>query len=116
MNVRRFGLALECPFKHLLCGNVLTAIELDDATIVKRVSIARENAFSPQSRLRNRQIRARASCDFRDLRILVYQNSKLIPRFSKTASNKLPVRTLERDQRCRLILRRRSLRRWLRCW
>jgi hypothetical protein len=112
VNVRRFRLTLECSFKHLLRRNVLAAIELDDATIVKRVSIAWENAFGPQARLRNREIRSRASCDFRYLRILVYQNSKLIPRFRKTASCKLAMRTLEGDESCRLILRGWSWRWW----
>ena len=112
MNVRRFRLTLECSFKHLLRRNVFAAIELDDATVIKRISIAWENALSPQARLRNCEIRSRASRDFRYLRILVYQNSKLIPRLSKTSSCKLAMRTLERDEGCRLILRRWSWRWW----
>ena len=98
MNVRCFRLTLERPLEHLLRRHVFATIELDDAPIVKRISIAWQNALGPQTRFRNRKIRARASCDFRYLRILVYQNSKLIPRFSKTAASKLPVRTFERQQ------------------
>ena len=115
MNVRRFGFTFERSFKHLLRRDILAAIEFDNAAIVKRVSIAWKNAFSSQARLRNREIRASASCDFCHLRILVDQNSKLIPRLSKPASRKLLVRTFESDQRCRLILRRWSWR-WWRSW
>ena len=45
MNVRRFRLAFECTFKHLLGGNILTAVEFDNATIVERIGISRENAL-----------------------------------------------------------------------
>ena len=110
MNVRRFRLTLERSFKHLLRGNILAAIEFDDATVVKRVSIAWENTFGPQARLRNREICPRASCDFGYLGILVNEDSKLVPRLSKTTSSKLFVRAFERDECCRLILRWRSWR------
>jgi hypothetical protein len=111
VNVRRFGFTLERSFKHLLRRNILAAIELDDATVVKRVSIAWKNALRPQARFRNREIRSRASRDFRYLRILVYENSKLVPRFSKTAPGKLLMCAFERNESCRLILRRWSWRR-----
>jgi hypothetical protein len=97
MNVRRFGLTLERSFKHFLRRDILAVIQLDDAPVVKRVSIAWEDTLGPQARFRDREIRSRASCDFRYLRILVYQNSKLISRFRKSASSKLSVRTLESD-------------------
>ena len=113
MNMRRFGLTLERSFEHLLRRDILAPVKLDDAAIVERVGVARENALSSQARLRNREVCSRASCDFRYLRILVYENSKLIPRFSKTAPGKLFVRAFERDKGCRLVLRRWSWR-WLR--
>src|SRR5215213_361445 len=107
----RLWLALERSFKHLLRRDVLAAIELDDAAIVKRVGITRENTLGSQARLRNREIRPRSRCDFRNLRILVYEDSKLIPRLSKPSSSKLLVRAFERNQSCRLILRW-----WSRWW
>ena len=113
MNVCGFGLTLEGPFEHLLGRNILAAVELDDASIVKRVGIARKNAFRSQARLCNREIRSRTRRDFCYLRVFLYENSKLIPRLSKPASGKLLVRPFECDKRCRLILSRWSRRRWL---
>src|ERR1044072_6138289 len=110
--MRRFRLTLERSFEHLLRRYILTAIELDDAAIVKRVGITWENAFSSQARLRNREIRPRACCDFCYLRVFVYENSELVPRLSKTATCKFFVRPLKREQSCRLIDGRRSWRRW----
>src|SRR6478752_4504174 len=101
----RLGLPLERSLEHLLRRDILTAIELDNAPIVQRVGIAWKNALGPQARLRNREIRSRASCDFRNLRVLIYQNSKLIPRLCKPSSGKLFVRTLKRNESSRLILR-----------
>ena len=98
MNVCRLRLTFECSFEHLLRRDILAAVEFDNAAVVKRVSITWKNAFGSQARLRNREIRASASCDFCHLRILVYQNSKLITRFSKPASHKLLVRTFKRYQ------------------
>src|SRR5215217_4110045 len=109
--MRGFRLTLERSFEHLLRRDILTSIELDDAAIVKRVGVAWENALSSQSRLRNREIRPRASCDFGHLRVFVYENSKLVPRLSEPASCKLLVRPLKSDQSCRLVLCRRSWRR-----
>ena len=112
MNMSRFGLTLERSFEHLLRRDILAPVELDYTTIVKRIGIAWENALSSQARFRNREICPRASCDFRYLRILVYENPKLVSRLSKPAAYKLLVRTLERDKSCRLILCRWSRRRW----
>ena len=100
VNVRRFRLTLQSSFKHLLRCYILAAVEFDHATIVKRVGIARQNALRSQTRLRNREIRPSASCDFRNLRVLVYENSKLIARLSKPSSDKLLVRTFKSDK-CR---------------
>src|SRR5215213_398327 len=110
--MRRFRLALERSFKHLLRRYILSAVELDDATIVERVGVARQNALRSQARFSNREIRSRASCNFCYLRVLVYENPKLVPRLSKTAASKLLMRTLECDESCRLVLCRWS---W-RCW
>lgn len=100
MNVRRFRLTLECSFKHLLRRYILTAIELNDAAIVKRVGITWENALSSQARLRNREIRARSRCNFCYLRVFIYENPKLVPRLSKPAANKLLMCAFERNQCC----------------
>jgi hypothetical protein len=35
MNVSCFGFSLKCPLKHLLGGDVLSPVELDNAPIVK---------------------------------------------------------------------------------
>src|SRR6185312_16016837 len=96
--MRRFRLTLERSFEHLLRRYILTSIELDDAAIVKRIGITWENALSSQARLRNREIRPRTGCDFCYLRVFVYENSELVPRFSKSTSCKLLVRPLKRDQ------------------
>src|SRR5215217_2322191 len=110
--MRGFRLTLERSFEHLLRRDILTSIELDDAAIVKRVGVAWENALSSQSRLRNREIRPRASCDFGYLRVFVYENSKLVPRLSEPTACKLLMCAFECNQSCRLVLRRRSRRRW----
>src|SRR5215204_2514607 len=107
----RLWLTLERSFEHLLRRDVLAAIELDDAAIVERVGITRENALGSQARLRNREIRPSSRRDFCNLRILVYENSKLISRLSKPSSSKLLVCAFERNQSCRLILRW-----WSRWW
>ena len=99
MNVRRFRLTLERALKHLLGRYILTAVEFDNAAIVKRVSITRQNAFSSQTRFGNCEIRASTSSHLRHLRILVHQNAKLIPRFGKTSARKLFVRAFEGDER-----------------
>ena len=57
-----------------------------------------EECSQSASGLSDREIRASTSCDLCNLRILVYQNSKLIARFSKSASRKLLVRTFKRYQ------------------
>src|SRR5262245_38192406 len=64
VNVCRLGLAFECPFEHLLSGNILTPVELDNASIVKRVGVTWKYAFSSQARLRNREIRSSPRCYF----------------------------------------------------
>src|SRR5215217_263914 len=115
MNMCCFRLTLEGSFEHLLRRNILASIELDNAAIVKRVGIAWQNALRTQPRLRNREIRPRARCDFRYLRVFIHENSKLVQRLNKTTSRKLLVRTLERDQSCRVVLRRRSRRWWSWC-
>ena len=98
MNVSRFRFTLESSFEHLLRRDIFTPVELNDPAIVKRVGITWKNAFGPQTRFRNRQPRASTSCDFRHLRILVYQNSKLIACLGKPASDKLLVRAFKRYQ------------------
>src|ERR1700752_444870 len=111
MNVRSLRLTFECSFKHFLSGDIFVSIEFDDAAIVERVGVAWKNAFSTQARLRDRQIGASASSDLRNLRVFIYQNSKLIPCLSKPPACKLFVRSLESNESCRLILSRWS---WLR--
>src|SRR5688572_16590832 len=108
VNVCGFRFAFECSLKHLLSSDIFTAIQFDDAAVVKRIGVAGQHAFRAQSRLRNREIGARTGGDFRDLRILIDENSKLIPRFGKTSTYKLFVSTFESAQRGRLVHRRLS--------
>src|ERR1044072_978277 len=111
MNVCCFRFALQSSFEHLLRRDILASIKFHHTAVIKRIGIAWKNAVSAQARLRDREIRARASCDFRYLRVLVQENSKLIPRFSKPASYKFLVSTLKSKQCCRLIHGR-----WTRRW
>ena len=111
MNMRGFGLTFQSSFEHLLRGYILAAVELDNAAIVKRISITWQNTFGPEAGFRDREIRPRAGCDFRYLGVFVDEYAKLVSRLSKPTSNKLLVRTLERDKSRRLILRRWSRRR-----
>ena len=48
MNVCRFRFALERSFEHLLGGDILTSVELDNSAVVKRVGIARGMANNPE--------------------------------------------------------------------
>src|SRR6185369_6300931 len=98
--MRRFRLTLECSFEHLLRCYILTAIELDDTAVVKRVGITWENAFSSQARLRNREIRSRTRCDFCYLRVFVDENSELVPRLSKPPAGKLLMCAFKCNQSC----------------
>ncbi len=95
MDVRSFGLALQSAFKHFLRRHILTAIQFNDATIVKRVGIARKNALCAKPGLGDRKIRACARRDLRNLEIFVQKSAKLITRFTKTASRELFVSSLE---------------------
>jgi len=117
MNVRRFRFSLQRSFEHLLRRDILASIEFDHAAVIERIGIAWKNAFSAQARLRDREISARASCDFRYLRVFVQENSKLIPRFGKPASDKFLVSAFKSQQCCGLIDSRwpwrwRRSRRW----
>src|ERR1041385_6831254 len=116
MNMCSLGLTLQRSLEHLLGRDILTAVQFDHAAIVERIGITRENAFSSQSRLCDREICPRASCDFGNLRVFIYQDSKLIPRLSKPTSRKLLVGPFKRCQGSRLILcgRSRHRRSWLR--
>lgn len=98
MNVRRFRFALECSFKHLLGRDVFTAIQFDDAAVVKRVGITWQHAFRAQPRFRDREVRAGAGGHFGYLRILVNENAKLIASLGKPSSDKFLVSSFERSQ------------------
>ena len=56
VNVCCFRFTFEGAFKHLLGGDIFAPVEFDNASIVKRISVAWENAFSPQARFRDREI------------------------------------------------------------
>jgi hypothetical protein len=64
MNVCRFRFALQRSFEHLLRRDIFASIEFDHAAVVERIGIAWKNAFRAQPRLSDREIRARAGCDF----------------------------------------------------
>ena len=103
VNVRGFRFALECSFEHLLRGHILAAVQFDHAPIVKRVSVTGQHALRSQPGFRDCQVRACAGGYFRNLRILVDENPKLVTSFSKASSDELLMRTLERAQGGRLI-------------
>ena|SRR6185503_11743699 len=114
MNVRRFRFTLECTLKHLLRRHILASVELNHTAVVKRVGITWQNTLGSQTRFSNREIGASTRRDFRDLRVLVYQDSKLITGFSEPASNEFLVRAFKCDKSRRLILRRWTRRWWRR--
>lgn len=62
VNMCCFGFTFEGAFKHLLGGDVFAAVEFDNAPIVKRISVAWENAFGSQARFRDREVSASACC------------------------------------------------------
>ncbi len=95
MNVRSFGFALQCSFKHFLRGHVFAAIKFDYATIIKRVGIAGQYAFRSQTRIRNSEIGARARRYFRNLKVFLEQRAKLIACFAEATASKFFVRSLE---------------------
>lgn len=99
MDVRGFRFALERTFKHLLGRHILTSIEFNNAAIVKRISIARQDAFCPQARFRDRKVRAPARRDLRHLRVLVHKTTKLITSLCETSASEFLVRPLECEQR-----------------
>src|SRR4030095_8074456 len=66
--------------------------------------------------LSDSKIRTRSCSDFGDLRELIQQNSKLVPRFGESAPDELPMSTLERCECRRLILRWLTRWRWSRSW
>src|SRR5689334_14346785 len=105
MDVRRFRFALECTFKHLLRRDILAAIELDHPAVIKRVGVPRQHAFRAQARFSDGEIGAGARRDFRNLRILVYEDTKLIASFREPAPHKLLVSSLESTERGRFVLR-----------
>ena len=105
MNVRCLRFALECSFEHLLRGHILAAVQFDYAAIVKRVGVARQHAFRSQPGFRDCQVCASAGGYFRNLRILVDEDPKLVASLSKASSYKLFVSTFESSQCGRLVYR-----------
>ena len=114
MNVCRFGFPLEGTLKHFLRRDILASVQFNNSAVIKRVRIARQNAFRSQTRLCNGEIGTSASSYLCNLRVFVYENSKLIAGFSEPTSCKLLVRSFKRHQCRRLILCRWTRRR--RCW
>ena len=72
-----------------------SAVQLDDTTIVKRVSIPWQYAFRAESGVSNREICSRASSYFGNLEIFIQKGTELITRFTKATSGKFFVRTFK---------------------
>ena len=100
MNVSCLGFAFECALKHLLRRDILAAIQFNDAAVVKRVGVARQHAFGAQARLGNREVRTCTGGHFRNLRVLIDQNAKLVASLREPATHKLFVSSFERSE-CR---------------
>lgn len=45
VNVCRFGFTFESSFEHFLCRYILASVEFNNATVVKRVGIAWQDAL-----------------------------------------------------------------------
>ena len=95
MDMRGLRLTLESALKHLLRGDVLSTIKLYDSTIIKRIGVARQRAFRPQTRFGDVQVSACARGHFRNARVLFNQGAELQARFAKTTASELLVGALE---------------------
>src|SRR6266851_1276677 len=110
MDVGGLGFAFQCTLKHFLRRNIFAAVEFDDAAVIKRIGIARQNAFSPHSRISNSEISTRTCRYFRNLRVFLEQRAKQVAGLAEVTAGKFFMGALKCFQRSRLINR------WLAWW
>jgi hypothetical protein len=71
MDVRGFGFAPQSSLKQLLSRHIIAAVQFNYTAIIKRVCIARQSQFRPQTRFGDGKISARPRGNFRYRRVFL---------------------------------------------
>src|SRR5437588_1495932 len=95
VRVGSFGVALEGALEHLLRGDEVSAVQLDDAAVVERVGVARQRRLRAQARFGDGQIGARACRHLGDARVLLDERAEEVARRPEMAGSELLVCSLE---------------------
>src|SRR5688572_2119621 len=99
-------LAFQRALEQFLSRHIITPVQFDHTTIVKRVSIARRREVRAQPSFRNREISSGAGSDFGYRGILFDQAAKLIASFREPAAREFLVRRFKSGERGSLFKRR----------
>src|SRR5687767_514197 len=110
MNMCSLRLAFQGALEQFLRRYIITSVQFNHTTIVKRVSIARRREVRAQPGFGNREISSCAGRDFGYRRVLFDQAAKLSPGFCETAAGEFLVRRFKSSER------RSLFERWLRRW